>query len=364
MKITKEKLNRIENHYILTKNRSGSTLLNLLLQGHSEIQTIHEENTYWLLYSKYSNVIFNSEEVISQFLKDFFFTINVDANRVMLFAKTEMLSKLKKYIRLNLKYREFINLFQLHYFGTIYNEKKDIRIIINKELNFSSMLSKMHHHNMDSKYVFLIRDCYTNIRSSIEAGMGSKNIVFQSVTWKRKNKYFVNPDIPKANYHILFFEDLINNKERELKKICNFFKVTFESAMLNNKSTFEGFRNFITNNHYDNYEAVNHLFEKQHKSSLSNESLKSKISIDHYFSNKDLRKINLICYKELNYFGYLIRKRHLSDFFLFTPVDIFYLILAYQNSLITNFYFSSQFGMRKLLRMVNVFSFFRSKKVG
>ena len=70
-----ENKKEIQQHYILSRNRSGSTLLNNLLNNHPNIISISELNVYWLLQRDYKNIKNFSSTIIVKLIEDLFFVL-------------------------------------------------------------------------------------------------------------------------------------------------------------------------------------------------------------------------------------------------------------------------------------------------
>jgi hypothetical protein len=68
-------LNELKTYYILSRNRSGSTLLVNLLNNHPSLLCISELNVYWLLKSSYEKTILFDEQTITQLVDDLFFAL-------------------------------------------------------------------------------------------------------------------------------------------------------------------------------------------------------------------------------------------------------------------------------------------------
>lgn len=112
-----------------------------------------------------------------------------------------------------------------------FKHAKFIQIIRDPRDNFAAIKSGIdkHYLKIGENYNETLFNCLTKIRTSL--------------TFAKYNK----KKFGKDDYHIVIFEELVQNPKKELKKICNFLKIDFDPILL--KPTFFG--NITTGNNYD-----------------------------------------------------------------------------------------------------------------
>jgi hypothetical protein len=342
-------LDRINNYYIISRQRSGSTLLGSMLNNHEEVNVIFEENTYNLLKGKYKNTVFDSEEIIDLFVEDFFVLIFLKINMIQLPPKDELKVVLKKYAVHKLNYRQFTNLFYLQFYPYVVF-KKEIKYIINKEVSYHNILDRFYNDNPDVKFVFLVRNCLTNTGRFIR-GASKNKIVSVALKWKLNCRHYINPKIPKKQYKIVFFEDLILNREKTLIEVCEFLNIPFRPSMLDFQDHIEDALKKIDEKHHL-YTKFLEYFNKMHGSTFSKKTLSNRIEgIE--LTKKEQAKINLICYKERLFFGYPVIERKWYHYFYFTPSDLFLISKTFFYNFLSDIYFKLPTQFPYFLRVIN-----------
>jgi hypothetical protein len=347
--ISIEQLNKIKNYYIISRQRSGSTLLGSILNNHEDVNVIFEENTYYLLKGKYKNSVFDSDDIIDAFVEDFFMLIFLKINILQLPPKNELKIILKKYRNLKLNYRQFTNLFYLQFYPYV-DFKKDIKFIINKEVSYHNLLHKFYKDNPDTKFIFLIRNCLSNTGKYIR-GAGKKKIVSVALKWKLNCHYYINSGIPKDHYKIITFEDLIADREKIVMEVCEFLKIPFLHSMLNFQDHIDDALKKIDEIHHLHPDFLE-FFNKMHGSTFSKKTLPNRAE-EIKLNNKELAKINLICHKERAFFGYPVSEVKWQHYFYFNPYDLYLIIRTIFYNFLSNTYFKLPTQFRFFLRSIN-----------
>lgn len=356
--ILKENIVGIKNHYVISKQRSGSTLLAFMLANNSEVQVVHEENVFFKFRTKYKNVIFNNESIIQQFIEDIykFPTHKVFVNNYLPSRET-VESTLKTYCNYNLTYKDFCNLFNLLFFDKYKNNK--VNTIINKDIIYQVSVTEIHRENPEAKFVFLIRDSVFNINSHIKRDFGTSNIVGQAYIWNNlmNDFYACTKKLPKENYLIVKYEDLINDTGSEMMKICEVFNLPFQKSVLDHRNTAQIIFDFAKQRMIEQGVAEKDMPEDKIHVSTRGEINKN-IVFEHGFTNNQVKKINFITNKNRIRFGYATEKRNFKDISLITAFELIFLMKKMVKFKIYKFYFQSNYYFKVFFRKINVFKFF------
>lgn len=214
--------------FILANPRSGSSLLRLILNSHSNIVVPPECGFALWLYKKYAHVDFDNIKVIDNFIDNLFRTRKFETWNL---NKNKVRNKLKK--RRPRTYQETCNLVY-----TCYSNKE---IIGDKNNYYVSMLNKLNYVFPNSKYVAIVRDgrdvacSYKEIQKKmINSDYAPKlpsHISDIANQWN-KNNALIMTQIEKEGV-LIRYEDLVSNPSKQLKLICNYLDVAFEPDMLN-----------------------------------------------------------------------------------------------------------------------------------
>lgn len=355
--ITKEQITSINNHFIITKQRSGSKLLAVMLGANSSVQSIHEENIYEKFKSKYSNKTFNNLEVLNDFLDDLYEFSNHGSINFYLPSRKNLTIEISPYFKYELTFKQFVNLFYLFFFSTIKN--KTVKTIINKDISYQVQTSKIFKEFPESKFIFLVRDSITNINSVINTGLTQKNVAFQSAIWKYMTHDILRlkKKLPQNSYIFVKFEDLIGDSENTLKKICCFLNLNFEPAMLNNVEQMLKIDDYASKRYFEEH-SISKSFKDDIIHSSSRKILdKSKIK-NHALNQKELMKIVSATNSLRIQLGYKNDLTIKTKYFAYNLVDLYNYLKGYTYILILNKYYTSKFFTKVFFRKVNVFNLF------
>ena len=206
--------------FIIGVGRSGTSLLQSILNSHSKISFL-PETQFLRSYVFKKNVSINKsnyKEIISQFEQDPRFS------RLNICPKI-VIEKSKNMIDV---YRNITN---------FYLKNKNKEIIGDKDPKIIENIEVLNYFFPNSKIIHIIRDPRDVVLSRTKAKWSKKYpyfihsiIYYLQMTLGRKMlyKYF-----NKNNFYELKYEDLIKDPNYELKKICNFLEVEYENNILN-----------------------------------------------------------------------------------------------------------------------------------
>jgi sulfotransferase family protein len=209
--------------FIISLPRSGSTMLHHVLGSHSEMAATAEP---WLLFP---SILTLRENAIS----------GIYNHRTCRIAINDFLNQLDN------KEQEYYNAVGkmvsfLYGKFLIENNKK---IFIDKTSRYYLVLPELFRIFPNAKFIFLVRNPLA-VFSSFVTTMVNNNIErFGTEEYIRNdllegygllmNGYKDN----NQNIHFVKYEDIVLNQEFEIKRICDFIGVKYETQMLNYKST-------------------------------------------------------------------------------------------------------------------------------
>lgn len=214
--------------FLVAKDRSGTTLLQTMLDSHPHICAPLESRFVLHLKQKYQNKKHWNSKLKAQFIKDLF----LEQKMVLLWELD--LENLKKRIA-NLPekttYGEICK--QVYVSSKSFHPKENSKLIVDKNPIYAIMIPLLKEIYPDAKFIHLVRDYRGNVNSIFN--------LFKKISIKKLGQSWVmtNKEIEKEksfqpeNFITLRYEDLLDNPERELTRLTDFFGLEFHPNMLN-----------------------------------------------------------------------------------------------------------------------------------
>jgi hypothetical protein len=306
LNVTAEYLDNLPVNFILCTERTGSSLLSLMLNLHSEILSPSEEPFAIYFWKKYRKKKSWNEIDIIEYVDSFY--LIADKNTDLYFSKRDVfLSNLliKKEI---LNFERIIKLTYLHFLDT--KDKDQIAIIIDKQIKYFFHLDLLYHIFPNAKCVVLTRDVRDNIVSKKNRKLNwNQNPFFLAALW---NDTYSN--CSKLNGHsflVIKYELFMANPENTLKEICRFFGLNFDPRMLQTDGVYESFLEKKKNDVDPDFL----LRLKNFHSGLSQKPNSDKIG--QYINSINpivLEQIEHICGDNLDRFSYQYNKKYFNHF--------------------------------------------------
>jgi hypothetical protein len=221
-----EKLNKVPFFYILSMGRSGSTLLQLLLDAHPETNIPFESRFIIHLHYKYSTKTSWTVAEKKMFLNDLYkdYKINtyweIDKKKL----EQEILSSSSK-----ITFFELCRLVTANFIS--FFPKEAIKVQGSKNPIYGLWSDVLYQINKESKFIHLIRNPYGVVASHKK--LGKKNLTYYAYRWD-----FMNKKIEKLkrktphNFITISYEDLINKPEETVKKVCVFLGIDFLASQM------------------------------------------------------------------------------------------------------------------------------------
>lgn len=259
-------------HFLLCTERTGSSLLSLMMNLHSNVICPSEEPFALFFHNHYKNKIQWTEKELLQFVNEFW--LIAEKNLDLFFtSKINLFNELKKH-KNNLNYKLLCTIIYLQFFEP--KAKDNITVILDKQIKYFFYLKKLLELYPESKFVILVRDPRVNaIRKKSRNLNAGQSPLYLAALWKNTYK---NIDYLKSkNKEVLIvkYEDLVSNPESILKSISGFLGITYNDVMLKTDGVYETFLN-----HQKDKVDTEHLdYLKDFQSSLFQKVNKEKISL-------------------------------------------------------------------------------------
>ena len=226
--------------FIIGAQRSGTTLLRLMMNAHSEI-AIPEEGTFWMpLLRKFKGRL--KEKINKHDLEKYFKYIQsntqfnlwgIEPDKVFdnirkkgICSLPELMAALYEYYAATAKKK---------YWG-------------DKTPSFFRMIQVLSRLFPDARFIHMIRDGRDIYLSWRKMDSTKSNICVTALEWvyKVRKAHKELKQLDSKRVMEIRYEDFVENSEKELKKICGFIGLQYESNMLNYWQTSE---QFIGNHH-------------------------------------------------------------------------------------------------------------------
>lgn len=234
--IDAERLSRTPVNFILGAPRSGTTLLTTILNANDAVLCLPE--------TKFTLT----------FLKDFGTTGQVDAPSfadtfsqytALRFRKlTERQEVLlwqydqDVYYQLDaqqiegLTYRQLMTLLLLN-MGIKGKDNERVQMVVDKEPDYTFWVPTLLRLFPEAKFLVAMRDYRSVVLSNKESGRRMKDVTFHGYTWLRYAQTIMQlqRDYPDR-VMLAHYEQMVQDTESNIKKICDFFNITFQPEML------------------------------------------------------------------------------------------------------------------------------------
>jgi Sulfotransferase family len=265
-----ERIRNIPMFFVLGKERSGTTLLQLMLNAHANIVAPPESRFIILLYFRYGKTKQWTEKIISDLCEDLY--------KEGLFRdfwgvdKQELISVLLA-VKDKLTYPLLCKII----FRLSSPDKKDVCIFFDKNPLYYYFLPELKRIFPEAKYIHLVRDYRANLVSHKKVFTVKKgtDIAFR---WMKVNMLVeeAKKQAPQ-NYLTLRYEDLVSNPTQNMEDVCRFLNLPFDPNMVQNHQS--GMYSNFNSNKKEGFLKVHQNVFNPINPSLINE-WKEKISAD------------------------------------------------------------------------------------
>ncbi|MEQ8303148.1 MAG: sulfotransferase [Cyclobacteriaceae bacterium] len=209
--------------FIVGVGRSGTTLLQSILNAHSDIAFTPESHFLFHYLSPKSNKkLPKDKEELTNILE-----------------KDDHLKRLQLDLKDLTHDLELDSNFWINLFRKILNEyakKENVNTIGDKDPMNSGLLKVIKKYFPEALVIHIIRDPRDVLLSRLKSDWGTKYPLLAHLGDHKvslEKAMTEGPELFQENYFETRYEDLIADTENEVKKICGFLSVDFESQMLN-----------------------------------------------------------------------------------------------------------------------------------
>ncbi len=227
-----KQIGHIPMNFLIGKERSGTTLLQIILNAHPNIAAPPESRFIMLLYSRYGKVTKWTERTIHNFYNDLlkekaYKNFWGNHNKTLLASLLEAkeiatFSLLCKIIF----YHECLNDPLGHSSPRI-----EIRMFFDKNPVYSYFLPELKKIFPEAKYIHLVRDYRANIASHRRVFV-IKQSADISYRWLKMNMEIEKAKAEnKEHYFTLKYEDLVTDPSKSMQQLCGFLGIPFYEKM-------------------------------------------------------------------------------------------------------------------------------------
>ena len=219
-------------HFIIGIGRSGTTILNKILNSHPSIHSLPEANFLVFFLNDFKDIKqFKTEHIelifeqisifsLSHPLVGYEFDINTSKKKLI-----DIVSKT------SLSYEQLCKIIYSE-FKVGGNDKTAATILIDKNPSYTLFVDEIASCLPEAKFIFLVRDYRANILSRKQSVyLKSPEVAFNAYRWKLFNQTALNFAKKNKNKVLLLrYEDLVVDSEREIKRMCEFLGVKSEDV--------------------------------------------------------------------------------------------------------------------------------------
>lgn len=332
--MTIEEINNIPFVFIVGRGRSGTTLLqniidcneNAVIARESKI-IIHLKNNYFGIEKFDKQTI---DKLIIDLYKDNFFSLFWKVDR-------EKLTKdLKSYPANQLTFSSVCKIIYLHY--TSFFNKKSIKIIGDKNPAYSVFIPELLEVFPDAKFIHLVRDYRDNVVSNSKA-FSEKSFGYLAYGWFVFNKKIEEAkNSCPSKFYTLRYEDLVSSPKEKTIEICDFLNLEYSKEMLSFFSRINDLPITLPKNHLNLLKPINASQVGKYKKVLS---------------NNEIELIDFICRDFAKRYEYYPTTNKNKFHF---KIKLFWYQFRYEQfKFIIKSYYHLPFRIRDLVRTVSVF---------
>jgi hypothetical protein len=231
-------IKKIVIHFLLCTERTGSSLLSLMLNLNDAIISPSEEPFALYFYPKYGNKAEWNSTVIDEFIDEFW--LMADKNLLLYFSSKEALRESLIYYQDQLDYETVVKLCYLHFYDG--KPKDHLEVIVDKQIKYFFHLPQLLRIFPTAKFIVLTRDVRDNVVSKLSRKLNwQQHPFFLSSLWQMT--YDNSRILEQNNCTVLTirYEDFVAEAEKTLQSICYFLEVKYNPKMLQMEGIYEAF---------------------------------------------------------------------------------------------------------------------------
>src|SRR6185312_1241794 len=226
--LTLNKIKSIPILFIVGRGRSGTSLLQTILDSHRNIISANESPFILTLKKKYFKRRNWTQELVDSFIKDLY--EDLQFNYFWKINAATLRKSINQYPIEQLTFSIICKIVYLNFPSP--NKKENIVWLVDKNPIYSLFINDLIEVFPEAKFIHLIRDYRDNIISSRKS-FGQKDVATLAKRWVKYNDIIhkSNKKRPTIFYRIRY-EDLVTSPEKYVSEICDFLKVEFDTQML------------------------------------------------------------------------------------------------------------------------------------
>lgn len=213
---------------VIGRPRSGTTLIQTLLEAHPNVIIPPESQVVRQCYMRFKKVKKWQKEQLNQLVDFLYDDIKFREWKI---SRKELLNNLLDYPD-PLDFGVIIRIIYFHYISVF--PKKEILVFGDKNPTYSVNPEEILKIIPDVKIVHIVRDYRDHILSVQRVKLLNSNLALIANLWKNSQKKILS-HIEKDPESIISFkyEDFVSNPEYYLKEVCKFLSIPFSQSILN-----------------------------------------------------------------------------------------------------------------------------------
>ncbi len=221
--------------FLVAKDRSGTTLLQTMLDSHPKIRAPLESRFLLHLKSKYQHITLWTKKLKSQFIKDLFkedkMTLLWELDMEALHGRIQGLPEITTY-------GEMCR--QVYVSAKSFHPKESAALIVDKNPVYALMIPLVLEIYPEAKFIHLVRD-YRGNANSIRNFLKNANLKELGMNWVMTNMEIekIKQKMPEK-FITLRYEDLLDRPQQELQRLLHFVDLDFHSGMLSYHNRISG----------------------------------------------------------------------------------------------------------------------------
>ena len=213
--------------FIVGRGRSGTSLLQTILNTHPQISVAPEAQFIMFLRRRYQNANWN-ESRIAAFARDLWLEERMENWHLEPEALKQQLLKHNE----NADFATLCK--EVYYQYGLSKQKKQLKIVGDKNPHYALYLKHLIDLYPNAKFVHIVRDPRDTVLSYKAVNFDADHTATLANRWNIYNKAIVkfSKKMP-GKFYFLRFEDLLTKPEKTLTQLCEFIGVEYEPEMLN-----------------------------------------------------------------------------------------------------------------------------------
>lgn len=224
-----ENIDSLPFFFIVGRQRSGTTLLQSLLNAHPNVVVPIESTFIMSLYSNYASIKTWDKKIVRAFCDDLGLIPSLHAWHI----KKEDLFNLAIQIK-NPSYSSLCKAVFLCYHEAL--QKNKIMLIGDKNPGNSLFLHELGRLFPVAKFIWIVRDYRAQINSMLKVNFEAHIISSLAARWKDVNKEIVRyQSIYPDKIMLVKYEDFVREQEAWFQKTCDFLKIEYTDIVFSKR---------------------------------------------------------------------------------------------------------------------------------